>query len=51
MYIVGADVNINKRITGAFDIYGQSLFGAPQLFSSPHTDFGKCSGLLQAMCC
>ena len=43
VYIVGADVNINKRITGAFDIYGQRLFGAPQLFSSPHTDFGKCS--------
>src|SRR5207302_5648978 len=43
VYIVGVDIAINKRVTGAFDIYGQRLFGAPQLFSSPHTDFGKCS--------
>jgi len=43
VYVVGADASIVKRLTGSFDIYGQRLFGIPQLFSSPFTDFGKCS--------
>jgi hypothetical protein len=42
IYIVGADASLTKRLTGAFDIYGQRLFGAPQLVSSPYTDLGKC---------
>ncbi len=43
VYIVGADASIVKRLTGSFDIYGQRLFGVPQLFSNPYTDLGKCS--------
>ncbi len=43
VYIVGADASIVKRLTGSFDIYGQRLFGVPQLFSTQFTDFGKCS--------
>jgi hypothetical protein len=42
-YILGADVSIVKRLTGAFDFYGQRLFGVPQLVSSTFTDFGHCS--------
>ncbi len=45
VYIVGADASIVKRLTGSFDIYGQRLFGVPQLFSSTFTDFGKCSDI------
>jgi Putative MetA-pathway of phenol degradation len=45
VYIVGADASIIKRLTGSFDIYGQRLFGVPQLFSSSFTDFGKCSDI------
>jgi Putative MetA-pathway of phenol degradation len=45
VYIVGADASIVKRLTGSFDIYGQRLFGVPQLFSSSFTDFGKCSDI------
>lgn len=43
LYTVGADVAIVKRVTGAFDIYGQRLFSASQLFSTTYTDQGKCS--------
>lgn len=43
VYIVGADASIVKRLTASFDIYGQRLFGVPQLFSTTFTDFGKCS--------
>lgn len=43
VYIVGADVGIVKRVTGAFDIYGQRLFSASQLFATTYTDQGKCS--------
>lgn len=43
VYIVGADVSIIKRLTGAFDIYGQRLSGVPQLFPTTYTDQGKCS--------
>ena len=43
VYIVGADVAIIKQLTGAFDIYGQRLFGVPQLFPATYTDQGKCS--------
>jgi Putative MetA-pathway of phenol degradation len=42
VYTVGADVSIVKRLTGAFDLYGQRLFGAPQIFSNPYTDLGHC---------
>jgi hypothetical protein len=44
IYIVGADVRVTKRLTGAFDIYGQRLFGSPELVSQTYTDHGKCSG-------
>src|SRR6267143_1593067 len=43
VYIVGVDASIVKRLTASFDIYGQRLLGAPQLFSRPYTDLGKCS--------
>jgi hypothetical protein len=43
VYILGADVAVVKRLTAAFDFYGQRQFGVPQLVSSPFTDFGKCS--------
>ena len=43
IYIVGADVVVAKRLTAAFDIYGQRLFGVPQLFPSTYTDLGKCN--------
>jgi hypothetical protein len=45
VYTVGADVSIVKRLTGAFDLYGQRLFGVPELFSNPYTDLGKCSDI------
>jgi hypothetical protein len=45
VYTVGADVSIVKRLTGAFDLYGQRLFGVPQLFSNPYTDLGKCGDI------
>jgi hypothetical protein len=45
LYIVGADVAIAKRVTGAFDIYGQRLFSAPELVSQPYQDLGNCSGV------
>jgi hypothetical protein len=41
----GADVAIVKRLTGAFDFYGQRLFGVPQLFSTQYTDLGHCSNI------
>jgi hypothetical protein len=43
IYIVGADAVVTKRLTGVFDIYGQRLFGVPQLFRSTYTDLGKCN--------
>jgi outer membrane putative beta-barrel porin/alpha-amylase len=43
VYTVGADVSIVKRLTGAFDLFGQRLFNSTQLFSNPYTDLGKCS--------
>ncbi len=43
IYIAGAEVAIAKRLTGAFDVYGQRVFGGLQLFSSAYTDLGKCS--------
>ncbi len=45
IYIVGADASITRRLTAAFDIYGQRLFNAAQLVSSPFTDLGKCSDI------
>ena len=44
LYIVGADVVIAKRLTGAVDIYGQRLFSAPEFVSQPYQDYGNCSG-------
>jgi hypothetical protein len=46
VYIVGADAAIVKRLTASFDIYGQRLFGVPQLFSTSYTDLGKCSDIV-----
>jgi hypothetical protein len=48
VYVVGADVVFTRRLTGAFDIYGQRLFSAPQLISQPYKDFGNCSGATNA---
>jgi hypothetical protein len=48
VYVVGADVVVTKRLTGAFDVYGQRLFSAPELVSQSYTDFGKCSGATNA---
>jgi hypothetical protein len=48
VYIVGADVVITKRLTGALDIYGQRLFSAPQFVSQPYQDYGNCSGATNA---
>jgi hypothetical protein len=45
IYVLGADVAIVKRLTGAFDLYGQRLFGAPQVFNNPYTDLGHCSDI------
>jgi len=44
LYIVGADVAVVKRLTAAFDLYGQRLFHSPELISQPFTDLGNCSG-------
>ena len=43
IYVVGADASIFKRLTAAFDLYGQRLYGAPEVLSSQFVDFGKCS--------
>lgn len=45
VYVVGANVRVTKRLTGAFDIYGQRLFSAPELVSQAYTDYGKCADL------
>jgi hypothetical protein len=42
-FTVWADVSITKRLTGPFDIFGQRLFGVPQLFPTTYTDQGKCN--------
>jgi hypothetical protein len=44
IYVVGADAAIAKGLSAAFDIYGQRLFHAPELVSTPYTDLGNCSG-------
>lgn len=44
LYVVGADVRVINRLTGAFDIYGQHLFDSPELVSQPYTDLGNCHG-------
>jgi hypothetical protein len=43
IYVVGADIFGNKRLTGAIDLYGQHLSDSPRLVSTPYTDLGKCS--------
>ncbi len=43
IYIVGADASLTRRLTAAFDIYGQRLLNSAQLVSNPYTDLGKCS--------
>jgi Putative MetA-pathway of phenol degradation len=44
VYIVGADVRVVKRLTAAFDIYGQRLFGSPELVSQTYMGLGNCAG-------
>jgi len=44
LYTVGADVRVTGRLTAAFDLYGQRLFGSPELVSQTYTDYGNCSG-------
>lgn len=48
LYIVGADVVVTKRLTGAFDIYGQRLFSAPEFVAQPYNSYGNCSGATNA---
>lgn len=43
IYIVGADIAILRRLTGAFDLFGQRLFGTSQVVPAQYTDLGKCS--------
>jgi Putative MetA-pathway of phenol degradation len=43
LYVAGADVAVTKRITAAFDLYGQRVFGASQLESGQLADFGACN--------
>jgi hypothetical protein len=43
LYVAGANIAINKRITAAFDLYGQRIFGASQLLSGKLADFGACN--------
>ncbi len=46
IYIVGADAAINKRLTAAFDLYGQHLSeDTPRLVSASFQDLGKCSDI------
>lgn len=44
IYILGGDVLITKRLSGAFDVYGQRLIGTPELVAQPYTGLGSCSG-------
>jgi outer membrane putative beta-barrel porin/alpha-amylase len=44
VYIVGADIRVVKRLTAAFDIYGQRLFNSPELVSQPYQGLGNCAG-------
>jgi outer membrane putative beta-barrel porin/alpha-amylase len=44
VYIVGADIRVVKRLTAAFDIYGQRLFNSPELVSQTYQGLGNCSG-------
>jgi Putative MetA-pathway of phenol degradation len=44
VYVVGADIRVVKRLTAAFDIYGQRLFGSPELVSQPYIGLGNCAG-------
>jgi Putative MetA-pathway of phenol degradation len=43
LYVAGANVAVTKRITAAFDIYGQRVYGASQVVSGQLTDFGACN--------
>src|SRR5262249_29645435 len=45
VYIAGADVAIAKRLTGAFDVYGQRVFSGLQLFPTTFTDAGRCNNI------
>ena len=40
VYIVGADIRVVKRLTAAFDIYGQRLFNSPEIISQPYMGLG-----------
>ncbi|HZV87782.1 MAG TPA: transporter [Candidatus Binatus sp.] len=44
VYIVGADIRVVKRLTAAFDIYGQRLFNSPEIISQPYMGLGHCAG-------
>ena len=44
VYIAGADVRVVRRLTAAFDIYGQRLFNSPELVSEPYIGLGHCAG-------
>jgi hypothetical protein len=43
-YILGADVRVVRRLTASFDVYGQRLFGSPELVNQTYTGYGNCSG-------
>jgi hypothetical protein len=42
VYILGADAAVTRRLTAAFDLYGQRLFSSPQLTRTQFTDKGAC---------
>jgi hypothetical protein len=41
-YSAGADVWLNKRVTAAFDLVGQTLFQTSRLIPSQYTELGAC---------
>jgi len=43
LYVAGVNVAVTKRLTAAFDLYGQRVFGASQLEPGHLDDFGACN--------
>jgi len=43
LYVAGATVEVPKRITAGFDLFGQRVFGASQLVPGQLADFGACN--------
>src|SRR5260370_22751770 len=41
-YSAGADVWLNKRVTAAFDVLGQTVFQSQRLIATKYTELGAC---------